>query len=94
VDALAGTNSAFTVQVWDPDAFGGQSAFLRQTGWLADACRANPPKPGVEQVRLPGEAALARRADAMAHGVPLYPTIMPSLADAASRLGIAMPGPV
>jgi L-lactate dehydrogenase len=90
-DAPKGTNAAVTVQVYDPEAFGGREAFLRQTGWLADACRSNPPRPGVERVRLPGEAAGRRRREALAHGLRLYPGILDGLAPHAERLGVAMP---
>ncbi|MEZ5797605.1 MAG: Ldh family oxidoreductase [Paracoccaceae bacterium] len=93
-DAPQGTNSAFTVQVWDPAAFGGVAAFLRQTGWLAEACHASPPRDRARPVRLPGEAALARRAEALARGVALYPTILPSLEAPAARPGIPLPDPI
>ncbi len=93
-DAPKGTNAAVTVQVWDPDAFGGRDAFLRQTGWLADACHANPPRPGVSRVRLPGEAALGRKRTALADGVALYPTIIASIEPHAERLGVAVPKPI
>ena len=83
-DAPEGTNAAVTVQVWDPEAFGGREAFLRQTGWLADTCRANPPRPGVSAVRLPGQAALARRRAALTDGMALHPGIIESLAAARS----------
>jgi len=91
VDALKGTNAAVTVQVFDPDAFGGRDAFLRQTGWLAEACRSNPPRPGVTRVRLPGENGFARKRDDLVHGVPLHASIMASLATHAERLRVAMP---
>lgn len=90
-DAPKGTNAAVTVQVYDPEAFGGREAFLRQTGWLADACRANPPRPGVERVRLPGEAALRRKREALAQGVVLHPGIMETLAPYAERYGVSLP---
>lgn len=93
-DAPKGTNAALTVQVYDPDAFGGRDAFLRQTGWLVDACHANPPRPGVAAVRLPGEAAQARRREALASGVVLYPGIMDGLKHTAQELGVAMPYPL
>ncbi|MEB2844118.1 Ldh family oxidoreductase [Rhizobiales bacterium RZME27] len=93
-DAPKGTNAAVTVQVWDPEAFGGRDAFLRQTGWLADACHATPPRPGVSRVRLPGEAALGRKKTALADGVQLYPTIIGSIEPHAERLGVAMPKPI
>lgn len=92
-DAPKGTNSAFTVQVFDPAAFGGSAALLRQTGWLAAACLASPPRPGGAPVRLPGAAALARRRAAEAGGVALYPGIMAGLAARAAALGVAAPAP-
>ncbi|TPE51432.1 Ldh family oxidoreductase [Amaricoccus solimangrovi] len=82
---------ATTVQVWDPEAFGGREAFLRQTGWLARACLASPPRPGVAAVRLPGQAGLARRRAALAEGVALHPGILESLAPHAERLGVPLP---
>jgi L-lactate dehydrogenase len=85
------TSIAFTVQVHDPEAFGGRAAFLRQTGWLADACRASRPRPGLDPVRLPGERGLARRDEAEAKGVRLYPGIMEALASHAETLGVALP---
>lgn len=94
VDAPKGTNAAVTVQVFDPQAFGGRDAFLRQTGWLADACHANPPRPGIQRVRLPGENGLARKRDALANGVPLFPGIIASLKQPAERLGVPMPVPL
>ncbi|MDM9624321.1 Ldh family oxidoreductase [Rhizobium sp. S152] len=89
-DGLKGTNAAVTIQVFDPDAFGGREAFLRQTGWLTDACHANPPRPGVTRVRLPGENGLARKRQAERDGVVLHPAIMASLKPHAERLGVGM----
>jgi L-lactate dehydrogenase len=91
VDQPKGTNAAVTVQVFDPDAFGGRDAFLRQTGWLVDACHSNPPRPGVARVRLPGENGLARKRKALEDGVVLFPGIMDSLKPHAERLGVALP---
>ncbi|MGH6945278.1 MAG: Ldh family oxidoreductase [Geminicoccaceae bacterium] len=70
----------------DPTAFGGADAFARQTGFIAAACRANPPAPGVDRVRLPGEHTLARRRQALEGGVRLHPGIMEALAPWAERL--------
>jgi LDH2 family malate/lactate/ureidoglycolate dehydrogenase len=64
--------AAVYVQITDPAAFGGGDRFVRQTGFIAAACRRNPPAPGLEAVRLPGEQALARRRQAGAAGVRLY----------------------
>ncbi len=93
-DALPGANSAITVQVCDPEAFGGTEAFLRQTGWLRDACLASTPRNPESPVRVPGQAALARKAKALSDGVPLYPSILPSLAEAAKAFGLALPQPI
>ncbi|MEZ2132660.1 MULTISPECIES: Ldh family oxidoreductase [unclassified Sinorhizobium] len=90
-DAPKGTNAAVTVQVFDPEAFGGRAAFLRQTGWLVDACHETPPCPGVERVRLPGENGLARKRKAVEEGVSLFPGIMQSLIPHAERLQVALP---
>jgi L-lactate dehydrogenase len=49
------------------------------------------PIPGIERVRLPGDAAQARRAAALAHGVELYPGIMERLRLEAGRLGVPLP---
>ncbi len=90
-DAPAGWGAAVWVQVIDPAKFGGLDAFTRQSGFLAESCRANPPRPGVAAVRLPGEQGLARKRAALAEGVRLYPTILPALAPWAEKFGVAMP---
>jgi LDH2 family malate/lactate/ureidoglycolate dehydrogenase len=84
-----GWGASVFVQVLDPDAFAGGAAFRRQTAWIADACHASPPRAGVERVRLPGEAALARRRRALAEGLELYPGIMARLEDWGRRLSVA-----
>lgn len=94
VDAPKGTNAAVTVQVFDPDAFGGRDAFLRQTGWLASACRENPPRPGVQRVRLPGENGLARKRAAASEGVSLASGVLEPLVAKAEALGVTPPSPL
>jgi LDH2 family malate/lactate/ureidoglycolate dehydrogenase len=92
-DAPTGWGASVFLQIIDPDAFGGRAAFCRETGWFAAAARANPPRPGTPGVRMPGERGLRRRAEQLANGVALYPTIMPSLAPWAERYGVAPPAP-
>lgn len=82
------------VQVIDPDAFGGREGFIAESGWLGEACRANPPRPGVERVRLPGEHAMASLRHARADGVPLRPAILDGLAPHLARLGVDWPAPL
>jgi LDH2 family malate/lactate/ureidoglycolate dehydrogenase len=87
-----GWGASLWVQAMDPALLGGADGFLRQTGFLAGACRGNPPVPGGPPVRLPGDAARARKARALDEGVELYPGIMAALAPWAERLGVAVPG--
>jgi L-lactate dehydrogenase len=81
------------LQVMDPAAFGGAANFVKQTSFIAAACRSNPPAPGVAAVRLPGEQGLARKRHALATGVSLYPGIMAALQPWAEKLEVALPAP-
>jgi LDH2 family malate/lactate/ureidoglycolate dehydrogenase len=86
-----GWGASVFVQVFDPAAFGGAEAFRRQTGHLAAACRASPPVPGGDAVRLPGERGLARKRRALADGVALYPGVMDALTPFAANFGVPVP---
>jgi LDH2 family malate/lactate/ureidoglycolate dehydrogenase len=90
-DPPEGWGASVFLQVFDPALFGGRGEFTRQTAHLAGACRATPPRPGFDGVRLPGEAGLKRRAAQLAKGVELYPSIMPALAPWAKKLGVNTP---
>jgi len=93
-DPIEGWTCEVFVQVLNPALFGGTENFLRQTTWVADACRATPPRPGVKRVRLPGETGLRKRRKQLAEGVELYPSVMPALASWASKLGVSAPDPL
>jgi LDH2 family malate/lactate/ureidoglycolate dehydrogenase len=82
------------LQLIDPDRFAGRAAFRRQMSSIADASRASATAPGAAPVRLPGDAALARRARQLAHGVELHPTIMGALEPWARRLDVGVPRPI
>jgi LDH2 family malate/lactate/ureidoglycolate dehydrogenase len=86
--------AAVYVQALDPAAFGGSDAFRRETGWLRRACEAVDPIEGIDRVRLPGDAALARRRRAETEGVELYGSIMDRLRREAERAGVAVPPPL
>ncbi len=90
-DPPEGWSANVFIQVLDPALFGTREDFLRQTSWLADACRANPPRPGFERVRLPGETGLRRRQEQLAAGVELYPGILAALAPWAKKFGVVAP---
>jgi L-lactate dehydrogenase len=84
------TASVF-LQLINPKFFGGREAFLRETSFLAKSCLDTPAPSGKAPVRLPGQAALARRAEQVANGVELHPTIMPALLPCAESLKITPP---
>jgi L-lactate dehydrogenase len=90
-DAEKRRGASVFLQVLEPAAFGGRDHFAKATGWLADACRGAPVKPGNPPVRLPGERALALRDAQRASGVALHPEIMPALAPYAERWKVEMP---
>jgi L-lactate dehydrogenase len=101
--ALAGHGRADHPKNWgasvflmllDPARFGGRDAFVRETSFLAELCRTTPVAPGAPAVRLPGEAALARRARQLAEGVTLHPTALPKLRPWAERYGVREPAPL
>jgi L-lactate dehydrogenase len=87
-DPGEGWGATVFVQVMNPACFGGAAEFRRQTGRVAALCRETPPRPGFERVRLPGESGLRRRAEQLANGVDLHPSIMPALEPWAGKLGI------
>jgi LDH2 family malate/lactate/ureidoglycolate dehydrogenase len=93
-DRPTGWGAGVFVQVFDPAAFGGTAAFVRETGWLAAACRNNPPAPGVAAVRLPGQQALAYKRAALEDGVALYPGIIEALTPWAEKLRASAPKPI
>ncbi|MBI5767278.1 MAG: Ldh family oxidoreductase [Verrucomicrobia bacterium] len=86
-----GWGASVFLQVLSPALFGGGESFHRETTHLAAVCRATPPRPGVERVRLPGEAGLHRRAEQLTHGVDLHPSILPALAPWAEKYGLSLP---
>jgi LDH2 family malate/lactate/ureidoglycolate dehydrogenase len=79
------------LQILDPKKFGGSSEFRRQMDWVAQACLDNPPRPGFDRVRLPGQSGLLRRERQLREGVALEPSILPALAPWTEKLGVAPP---
>ena len=91
VDQPSDWGAAVLVIAVDPEAFGGREAFLRQSGFIAQACRDSRPLAKDAPVRLPGAAGLARKRRALAEGVALSAEIVSSLTELSRRLGIALP---
>ncbi|WP_273786046.1 Ldh family oxidoreductase [Brucella intermedia] len=90
-DKLSGIVMNTFLQVIDPAALGGSSNFLDETTWLTDACHANPPRPGVQQVRVPGDQARTRLKEAQERGVLLDDVIVAALSSYVSEIGEEFP---
>jgi len=90
-DPAAGWGATVFMSLYDPSAFGGEQDFRRQMDHIAASCRNNPPRPGVGQVRMPGDRGMQRRAEQMAQGVALHPTIAPMLRESAAAYGLEFP---
>jgi LDH2 family malate/lactate/ureidoglycolate dehydrogenase len=96
-DPAEGWGASVFIQLFDPAAFGGLDSFNRQLDTLADRVRQNPPVPGNDKVRLPGERGLALKARQLQAGLELHTSIMPALKTWATKLGVQMPqaeGPI
>jgi L-lactate dehydrogenase len=91
VDGPSDWGASVLVLAIDPEAFGGRAAFLRQSGFIVQACCEAKPLAKDAPVRLPGAAGLARKRRALAEGVALSPETVSSLTELSHRLGIAMP---
>lgn len=93
-DAIEGWGATVYLTLHDPSAFGGMEDFMRQTDWVARESRSNPPRPGIDSVRMPGDRGIALKARQQAQGVTLHPTIPPMLEDCAKRFRLEMPRPL
>ena len=85
--------TVFLVMI-NPDALGGRQPFLQEATWMAEACLAAEPLDSRKPVRLPGQAALAKKRRYLENGVELHPGILPSLEQWSGKLGIALPEPI
>lgn len=90
-DELTGTYTSAFLQVFDPRAFAGKDAFTSITDRLVKLCQDNPPRAGVDKVRVPGENAMIRWRSAMESGVELSGQIMQGLVAAAEQTGVKLP---
>ncbi len=89
-DPREGWGATVFLQVMNPACFGGAEEFRRQTDHIVASCHATPPRPGFDRVRLPGENGLRRRAEQLAHGVALHPSILPALEPWAKKFAVVL----
>jgi LDH2 family malate/lactate/ureidoglycolate dehydrogenase len=78
-DPKEGWGATVFLSLHDPEAFGGLDNLKRQSDWLGDACRSNPPRPGIGAVRMPGERAAKRKQAQTMTGIELHDSIAPAL---------------
>ncbi|WP_110668027.1 Ldh family oxidoreductase [Salinicola halophilus] len=88
-DSPEGWGASVMVMVIDPAKFGGTDAFLDETDHLARQCHGSRPADPERPVRLPGEAALARRRAAMENGLELPQDVLDSLREAVQGSSLA-----
>jgi LDH2 family malate/lactate/ureidoglycolate dehydrogenase len=79
------------LQVMAPRHFAGDEAFAAQTGFLADACRSNPPVVVSKPVRMPGDHAAQNLAAAERDGLQLAPSTQNALTQWAITLNVRTP---
>ena len=82
------------LMIINPDALGGRRQFLQEATWMASACLGAEPLNPDEPVRLPGQAALAKKRICLEKGVALEPGILPSLEEWSEKLAVSMPAPI
>jgi L-lactate dehydrogenase len=75
-----------------PARLGGSDAFLRQTGWLAEACLASPSIDPKRPIRLPGQLGQERKRQALRDGLVLPEVVMDGLEKLAAETKIPLPG--
>lgn len=86
-----GWGATVHITVYDLNAFGGEADFYQEMNWIGELCRTNPPREGFEQVRMPGDRALALYQQYQKQGVVLHPSIMPKLIEIAHKYEISAP---
>ncbi|CAB3809731.1 L-lactate dehydrogenase [Paraburkholderia fynbosensis] len=86
-DCPKGWGASVTALAFDPARLGGSESFLRQSDWLVNACRSASVATGKPAVRMPGEAALARKKAAQV-ALRLDREIISTLQALAARFGL------
>ena len=87
-DVKEGWGATVFLSLHDPEAFGGLEQMKRQTDWLGEVCRTNPPRPGTSAVRMPGDRAARRSLEQSRSGIELHESIVPSLQPYLQRYAI------
>jgi len=81
------------LQVINPDAFAGLSALEREMDQVNEACRRSTPRPGAKEVRVPGDRALALKAEQLEKGVTIDAGLAKVLQKLCDGAGVEFPAP-
>jgi len=93
-DEAEGWGATVFIALFDPTAFGGLARFQGQMDHIVAACHDNPPRPGVERVRMPGERGLALWREQEKNGVGLRESIVAALRALETRYAVRLPAPL
>ncbi|QVM94354.1 Ldh family oxidoreductase [Pseudomonas sp. SORT22] len=85
-DAPDQWGASATAVVIDPRFFGGLDAFTAETSFLGQLLLASRPRDPERPVRLPGQAGLKRRKQALSEGLSLSPQLIDNLNQLAGQL--------
>ncbi|MCG3181320.1 MAG: Delta(1)-pyrroline-2-carboxylate/Delta(1)-piperideine-2-carboxylate reductase [Phycisphaerae bacterium] len=80
---------SFNLTVIDPTAFAGADYYRQEMERFVAHVKSSRRRPGVDEIRLPGERFLAQVAQARAEGVQLRPDLLDKLNEIAGRRGVA-----
>ena len=87
-DDTSVTNTGQFIVAIDVKAFGDVKAFKERVEAVRAEMKASPLRPGFDDIRLPGERALAARDKRLAQGIPITPPLLVELDKVASEYGI------
>lgn len=79
------------LQIIDPDGFSGRGALEAEMGRLTDACRSAKPRTSGTPVRIPGDRALALKAEQLERGIALPGEIVAALEEECDGEGVPFP---
>jgi LDH2 family malate/lactate/ureidoglycolate dehydrogenase len=82
------------LMMMDPGALGGREEFITEATGIAEACLKADPLDKDHPVRLPGQAALAKKRRYLERGLELEPGIIPALGKWSTTLGVPVPTPL
>lgn len=82
------------LQVINPDSFAGLTSLEREMGRTNKACRNSRPRPGAQDVRVPGDRALALKAEQLEKGVAIRESLAETLQDLCNEAGVRFPAAV